>query len=69
MEGRAELDPKKRREIYVEMKRIVRDEGGTLVPIFNNYVSACKDNVVHGPNVAGNWDLDGMKITERWWFA
>jgi peptide/nickel transport system substrate-binding protein len=69
IEGRAELDSKKRREIYVEMQRIVRDEGGTVVPLFNNYVFACKDKVQHGPHIAGNWDMDGMKINERWWFA
>jgi peptide/nickel transport system substrate-binding protein len=69
IEGRGELDPKKRREIYVEMQRIVRDEGGTAVPLFNNYVFACSDKTQHGPNLAGNWDLDGAKINERWWFA
>jgi len=69
VEGRAELDPKRRREIYVEMQKIVRDEGGTVVPLFNNYVFACKDNVKHGAHIAGNWDLDGAKINERWWYA
>ncbi len=68
-EGRAELDPKKRRTIYVEMQQIVRDEGGTAVPLFNNYVGACIDKLKHGPHIAGNWDLDGAKINERWWFA
>ncbi len=69
VQGRAELDPKKRREIYVEMQRIVSDEGGTVVPLFNNYVFACKDNVNHGPHIAGSWDLDGARINDRWWFA
>ena len=69
IKGRAELDPKKRREIYVELQSIVRDEGGTVVPLFNNYVFACADKVKHGPHIAGNWDLDGEKINERWWFA
>ncbi len=69
IQGRAELDSKKRRAIYVEMQQICRDEGATLVPLFNNYVFACTDKLQHGPNLAGNWDLDGHKVHERWWFA
>ncbi|MEK9597038.1 MAG: ABC transporter substrate-binding protein [Rhodospirillaceae bacterium] len=66
--GRAELDPKKRREIYVEMQSIVRDDGGAMVPLFNNYVFATAKNVEHG-KMAGNWDLDGNRFMERWWFS
>ena len=68
LEGRAELDDAKRREIYGEMQKIVRDEGGVVVPIFNNYVFAMSDKVQHD-EMAGNWDLDGNKAMERWWFA
>jgi peptide/nickel transport system substrate-binding protein len=67
--GRAELNYKKRAEIYAEMQQICRDEGGTIVPLYNNYVFAGTDKLQHGPNLAGNWDLDGFKIGERWWFA
>ena len=66
--ARGELDSAKRREMYVEMQRIVSDEGGVVVPLFNNYVFAMSDQVRHG-ELAGNWDLDGSKLTERWWFA
>lgn len=65
--ARAELDPAKRREMYYEMQRIVRDEGGVVVPMFANYVFALADRVQHG-TLAGNWNLDGMKFAERWWF-
>ncbi|MCH8000057.1 MAG: ABC transporter substrate-binding protein [Proteobacteria bacterium] len=68
IEGRAELDDAKRREIYGEMQKIVRDEGGVVVPMFNNYVFAMSDKVQHD-EMAGNWDLDGNKAMERWWFA
>ena len=68
VEARAELDDKKRREMYVEMQRIVRDEGGVVVPLFNNYVFASTDKLAHGP-LQGNWDMDGSKLTERWWFS
>ena len=66
--ARGELDQAKRREMYVEMQRITRDEGGAVVPMFNNYVFAMRTNVQHGP-MAANWTLDGNKGMERWWFA
>lgn len=69
LRGRAELDRKKRREIYVEMQSIVRDEGGTLIPMFNNWVYAHTDKLQHGPKVDGSGSLDGGKICDRWWFA
>ena len=68
IEARAELDQTKRREMYVEMQRIVSDEGGVVVPMFNNYVFAMSTKIEHGP-MQGNWDLDGGKFMERWWFA
>jgi peptide/nickel transport system substrate-binding protein len=36
--------------------------------MFNNYVCAHSKKVAHG-GIGNNWDLDGMKITSRWWFA
>ena len=54
--------------MYFEMQQIVRDEGGVVVPMFANYVFAMTDKVHHG-TLAGNWDMDGSKFVERWWFA
>ncbi len=68
VEARSELDEKKRREMYVELQRIVRDEGGTVVPLFNNFVFAASDKLKHG-TIQGNWAQDGHKLYERWWFA
>jgi peptide/nickel transport system substrate-binding protein len=67
-EARAELDEAKRREMYVEMQRIVRDEGGALIPFFANQLSAHSDKVGHD-QVAANWGMDGLRIMERWWFV
>ena len=66
--ARAETDTNKRREMYYEMQAIVHREGGTVVPLFNNYLFASTDKVRHGP-MAGNWDVDGYKVGDRWWFA
>ncbi|MDH3472251.1 MAG: ABC transporter substrate-binding protein [Rhodospirillales bacterium] len=68
VEARAELDEARRGEMYFEMQRIVRDEGGVVVPLFNNYVFAMSTKVGHG-TLGANWDLDGLKLLERWWFA
>lgn len=67
-EARGTLDQEKRAEMYTEMQSILRDEGGTVVPMFANYVFATNQSVQHDGTLAGNWNLDGMKFTERWWF-
>jgi len=69
LEGRGELDTAKRAEIYRDMQQIVRDEGGVVVWAFANYVYAMSDKVQHGPDVAANWELDGGRYVERWWFG
>ena len=68
IEARAELDEAKRRGMYVEMQTIVRDEGGVVVPMFNNYVMALSKKVAH-EEMGANWSLDGFRAVERWWFA
>ncbi len=66
--GRAELDDNKRRLIYADMQRILRDEGGTIIPMFAADVFAANDKLRFG-DLAGNWELDGGRCTERWWWA
>lgn len=66
--ARAELDEKKRHEMYRECQQIVRDEGGVLVPFFKEIVEAASTKVQHGP-LSGLWENDGHKAAERWWFA
>jgi len=68
-QARAELDTGKRQQLYTEAQRLVRDDGGVIVPMFANYIMAASDKLDHDEQVAANWDLDGNKIAERWWFA
>lgn len=68
VDARSELDEAKRRQMYVDMQQIVRDEGGVVVPIFNNYLLACNEKLQHGPMLRYA-DLDGYKLPERWWFG
>ena len=69
LEARGELDSSLRSEMYGEMQQIVRDEGGAVVWAFANYVYAMNQNVVHGPEVASNWEMDGARWAERWGLA
>ena len=68
-EGRAELDSDRRREIYHEMQALMSAEGGTIVPMYANYVDANSTRVTHGPDIGNLWQLDGSRICERWWMA
>ncbi|MBL8708600.1 MAG: ABC transporter substrate-binding protein [Rhodospirillaceae bacterium] len=67
--ARSELDQVKRAAMYAEMQELVADDGGVMVLMFYNYVNAHSKAVGRPDLIAPNWDIDGMKITQRWWFA
>ncbi len=54
--------------MYAEMQRILRDEGGAIVPMFANAIDARTDKVNHG-KVSGITPFDGRRIIERWWLV
>ncbi len=66
--ARGELDEAKRAGMYAEIQQLVHDDGGVVVVVFNNYVEAHSKKLAHG-DVAPNWEADGLKLAERWWFA
>jgi peptide/nickel transport system substrate-binding protein len=67
--ARSELDTNKRREMYYECQALVNDDGGALVPMFANYIHAVSNKIGHDEQVAANWEYDGHKNNERWWFV
>lgn len=67
--ARAELDDAKRRQMYYEMQEIVRDDGGSVIPMYANFVFARSNKVQHADKMSSNWSMDGLKALERWWFA
>jgi len=69
IEARQETDEAKRRELYYQLQRITSDDSGVIIPIFANSVYAVGDKVQHPTDVAGNWELDGGRLIERWWVA
>ena len=68
LQAKAELDQDRRAEMYHEMCQLMRDDGGTLIPFFNNFVYARNKKVQHGPDLAASWACDGGRAPSRWWF-
>ena len=64
--ARAELDEAKRKAIYRDMAIIVRDEGGLILPMFNQFIDAT------GPKVGGWIDdphqelMNGYALSKCW---
>lgn len=50
--AKAELDQDKRKEIYSEMAVMLRDEGGVILPMFNDLIAGVSNDV-------GGWIADG----------
>jgi len=67
--ARSELDPEKRRVMYFEAQQLLNDDGGALIPMFANNIHAVSKKIGHPDKVAGNWEFDGNKCNERWWFV
>ncbi len=67
--GRKELDSAKRRVIYREMQEILSTRGATVIPMYANYVDAASSKLAHGPDIGNNFQMDGSRMAERWWFA
>lgn len=42
LQARRELDEKKRRNLYREMALLVRDDGGAVIPMFNDWIDATR---------------------------
>ena len=40
LEARAELDQVRRKSIYTSMALMLRDEGGLILPMFNDFIDA-----------------------------
>lgn len=66
--ARAELDETKRRSIYRDIATIMRDEGGLIVPMFNDFIDAIGESVqgwVDNPN----GDLMSSDAPLRCWLS
>ena len=67
--ARAELDESRRREMYADMQRIVRDEGGPVNPMLASYAFATSQKLALPEQIGSAWDKDGERWMERWSFT
>jgi peptide/nickel transport system substrate-binding protein len=68
LSARSQTDEAKRAAMYAEMQQLIHDDGGAIVLVFRNYVDAHSKKIAHG-TIGNNWECDGMRIAERWWFV
>ncbi|MEM9010606.1 MAG: ABC transporter substrate-binding protein [Pseudomonadota bacterium] len=68
-QAKSELDNDLRAEMYREMAVLARDDGGTVIPYFPNFVYARRTNVSRGEHLSPAWSADGYRYASRWWFA
>lgn len=64
--ARGELDEEIRKELYREIAMIQRDEGGTILPVFNNYLNGASNKLKGFVHDIGN-DLSNGKLASRVW--
>jgi peptide/nickel transport system substrate-binding protein len=64
--ARSELEPAKRKEMYAEMQRMVHEDGGSIIPVFNNNLEAARKNV-HGFVPSPVQQLGGYRGWEKIW--
>jgi len=65
-EARSELDEAKRKDMYREMAMMVRDEGGLILPMFNDFVNAASKKVKGYVHDIGNDMSNGYVATRVW---
>ncbi|MEM9433537.1 MAG: ABC transporter substrate-binding protein [Pseudomonadota bacterium] len=67
--ARAELDSAKRKEMYTEMQILCSQDGGTIVPMYANYVDAHSTKLANTGTLGNVFQMDSSRLMERWWFA
>jgi peptide/nickel transport system substrate-binding protein len=64
--ARAELDEGKRKTMYHDLQTLVVDDGGEIIPMFNNFLFGSQDSIngfVEAPV------LTGLRVAEQVWLA
>ena len=68
VEARAELDATRRKEIYTDMALMLRDQGGLMVPMFNDFIDASTTKL-EGQLTDPASPISDSKIMLRSWLA
>jgi peptide/nickel transport system substrate-binding protein len=64
--AKAELDDAKRKALYSEMANILRDTGGLICPMFNDFVDAVSDKIAGYEPDPNNELVNGFAMTRTW---
>ncbi len=67
MAARAELDTGKRTQMYADMSTILRDEGGLICPMFNDFVDATSDRIAGWVENTKGFALMNSYAPHRMW--
>lgn len=65
--ARSEADETRRKELYWECQSLIWEDAGLVAPIWADFLDATSDKIGHG-EIANDWELDGARCGERWWF-
>jgi len=68
LQAKSELDDTLRAEMYRDMAILAKDDGGTIIPFFPNFVYGIRKNVGTTGEYAASWHMDGYRAASRWWF-
>ena len=68
LEARGELDLDRRKALYSEMAMMVRDEGGLICPMFNDFIEGVR-NEIAGREADGVWEVMNGLAPHKCWFA
>ena len=66
LEARAELDQTRRKEIYTSMALMMRDEGGLILPMFNDFIDASTTKLEGQITDAAGASSNDMMINRSW---
>ncbi|MER8779281.1 ABC transporter substrate-binding protein [Mesorhizobium sp. M0977] len=66
VKARSEVDEEKRKSLYREMAMIVRDEGGSIIPLFYQYIDAISDKVGGYRSGVQRELMDGYALAKCW---
>ena len=66
--ARSEKDDAKRRALYAECQSVLAEDGGLIAPVWADFLDAKSSKVSTPDAISGDWDLDGNRCAERWWF-
>jgi peptide/nickel transport system substrate-binding protein len=64
--ARSELDQAKRKQMYADMQRMIHEDGGAIIPVFNNFIDAGSSKI-RGFVPSPVQQMGGYRAFERVW--